>query len=162
MSHSITRSELERLTRSALPSSFPPSLNFLGNPEILCAPRVAIIGSRHPTYYGRSQAQHFAKALASAGVTVLSGAAIGIDTIANSTALSYGNTVAVLGSGLCVPYPRSNKSLIEQIGKGSGSLVLSELEAHEPPARWHFPRRNKIIAALSHFVLVIEAMPASG
>lgn len=162
MNHSISRSELERLTRSTLPPSFPTSLNFVGNPDILRAPRVAIVGSRHPTYYGRTQAHIFAKTLASAGVTVLSGAAIGIDTIVNSTALSHGQTVAILGSGLCVPYPRSNKKLIEQIGRGANALVLSELDAYEPPARWNFPRRNRLIAALSHFVLVIEAMPASG
>ena len=162
MIQSIPRSDLERLTRSTLPPSFPPTINFTGNPEILCAPRVAIVGSRHPTYYGRTQAQRFAEALATAGVTVLSGAAIGIDTIVNSTALSSGNTVAVLGSGLYVPYPRSNRKLIEQIGSRKNSLLLSELDPYEPPARWNFPRRNRIIAALSHFVLVIEAMPASG
>jgi DNA processing protein len=162
MIHSLSRTELEKLTRSSLPTSFPPSLNFTGNPEILSAPRVAIVGSRHPTYYGRSQAHYFAQTLASAGVTILSGAAIGIDTIVNSTALASGNTVAVLGSGLNMPYPRSNKKLIEQLGSRKNSLVLSELDPYEPPARWNFPRRNRIIAALSHFVLVIEAIPASG
>lgn len=162
MINSLSKSELERLTRTALPPFFPPQLNFAGAPDVLTQPRVAIIGSRHPTYYGRTQALHFARALASAGVTVISGAAIGIDTIANATALKVGSTIAILGSGLAVPYPRSNIRLLETIAHGPRSLVLTELDEDEPPTRWNFPRRNRIIAALSQFVLVIEAMPASG
>jgi DNA processing protein len=95
-------------------------------------------------------------------ICVVSGAAIGIDTIANNVAFHCGSTVAVLGSGLAVPYPRSNRTLFERMARSRNALVLSEFPDHEVAMRWNFPRRNRVIAALCDFLLVIEAAHASG
>lgn len=160
--HLLERSAIEALIGRGLPKSFPPQMHYVGAPALLKRRRVAIIGSRHPTFYGREQAAHFARVLASKGVSIVSGAAIGIDTIANTLAFHHGHSVAILGSGLGAPYPRSNLGLFQRMAQSPRGLILSEFEDHEAAVRWNFPRRNRVIAALCDFVLVIEAAVASG
>ncbi len=133
-----------------------------GNPSILASPRIAIIGSRHPTFYGREMAHLFAKELAKKGFTIVSGGAIGIDTIANRAALNYGKSCAVLGCGLDTAYPPSNLMLFRDLAASDRGLVISEFDDQTPPQKWNFPRRNRTIAALADFLLVIEATPTSG
>jgi DNA processing protein len=131
-----------------------------GRAELLRAPAlVAIVGTRAPTPYGTSQAQRFARALAAAGVGVVSGLARGIDEAAHSAALEAGGaTIAVLGSGVDRPWPGGE--LAERVAR-EGALV-SELEPGTPARRHHFPRRNRLISGLGDAVLVVEAAFASG
>ncbi|MEN9809194.1 MAG: hypothetical protein RLZZ488_761 [Pseudomonadota bacterium] len=154
--------QLAEFTARPLPADFPLAMRFLGEPNVLRQKRVAIVGSRQPTFYGREQAARFARTLAENGVCVVSGAAIGIDTVANLMAHAYGASVAVLGSGLAMPYPRSNLSLLSAMSRSGRGLILSEFPDQQRAEKWNFPRRNRIIAGLCDFLLVVEAGLASG
>jgi DNA processing protein len=122
---------------------------------------IAIVGSRKPTPYGISAAENISGELASMGFTIVSGMARGIDSLSHKGALrAGGRTIAVLGSGLDVPYPAENKGLMDKI-VGSG-YVVSEFPPGTPPDKENFPRRNRIISGLSFGVLVIEATADSG
>lgn len=123
---------------------------------------VAIVGSRKADPYGREVAESFARSLAAAGVTVVSGFARGVDAAAHRGALSApeGRTVAVLGCGIGVDYPAGHADLGNEIaGRGA---VVSELPFGAEPRAWHFPVRNRVIAALSAGTLVVQAAPRSG
>ncbi len=138
----------------------PPCLLFArGHLELLARPAVAIVGTRHHTAYGAEAADRIARELSEAGVVVVSGLARGIDGVAHRAALA-GGTIAVLGSALDVPYPRENRPLFHQIGMRG--LAFSEFAPGTPPLPYNFPQRNRIIAALSKAVVVVEARAESG
>ncbi len=122
---------------------------------------VAVVGSRKPTPYGVAVAERLASGLSSAGITVVSGMARGIDTAAHKGALKAGGrTIAVLGCGVDVVYPRENKRIMEEIA--SSGAVISEFPPGSEPGAWHFPVRNRIISGLSRAVVVVEAAARSG
>lgn len=140
-----------------------------GRPDVLRlrgslggARRVAIVGSRFPDEYGFDLARSIAAGLSRAGVTVVSGGALGIDAAAHEAALgAKGHTVAVLGTGVDVPYPARHRDLFERILAGGGAL-LSEQPDGTPGLKQNFPRRNRIISGLSEAVVVARAGERSG
>jgi len=143
----------------------PPVLYVIGvggAPLEPTRPAVAVVGSRRADSYGQEVAELFARVLAAAGVTVISGFAHGIDAAAHQGALASpgGTTVAVLGCGLGVDYPRGHSRLAEEIA-ARGALV-SEFPCGLSPRSWHFPVRNRVIAALAAGTLVVQAAPRSG
>lgn len=140
----------------------PPAALFVeGDPDALWQPQLAVIGSRNPTAGGRDNARDFASELSRQGMTITSGLASGIDSIAHEAALDAGGlTVAVLGTGLDCIYPASSRGLASRIVE-QGALV-SEFPPGTPARRSHFPSRNRIISGLSLGVLVIEAGMRSG
>ncbi len=138
----------------------PPVLYLKG--EIPPQPAISIIGSRKATEYGRDAAAFFAHSLAEAEVCIVSGFARGIDAAAHRGALttSSGHTIAVLGCGLGVLYPRGHSDLGEQIAQRGA--FLSEFPCGRPPKPMNFPIRNRVIAALGSGTLVVQATPRSG
>lgn len=144
---------------SQIPSP-PDQLWSRGLHELLGhTPRIAIVGSRSPTPYGEGQARRFAHALASRGITVVSGMARGVDHAAHLAALDVGGrTIAVLGCGVDRPWPAG--PLVQRIL--SEGMVLSEFEPGRAPRRHHFPLRNRIISGLACAVIVVEAAHNSG
>lgn len=126
--------------------------------EQLC---IALVGSRTATTYGANFTYQLSAALAKCGVVVISGMARGIDTMANTGALyGGGKTIAVLGCGINVPYPKENRELMKRISRQGG--ILSEFPPDSRPEAWHFPIRNRIICALSEGTVVVEAHKGSG
>lgn len=124
-------------------------------------PAVAVVGARRATPYGIKVAEEMGRGLAAAGVVVVSGMARGIDSAAHRGALrGEGGTVAVLGCGVDMAYPRENRKLMEEIvDRGA---VVSEFPPGTPPRPAHFPMRNRIISGLSQAVVVVEAAERSG
>jgi DNA processing protein len=125
------------------------------------APAVAVVGARKASDYGLEIAGWLGRELAAAGVTVVSGFAAGIDAAAHRGALETGATVAVLGCGLDFDYPRGQLELAARIVAGGGAR-LTEFPVGREPATWHFPVRNRLIAALARACVVVEAAPRSG
>jgi DNA processing protein len=139
----------------------PPFLFVKGNPRALLLPQMAIVGSRRCSYDGREAAHLLASGLSSHGLSICSGLAMGIDTVAHQAALHLGaGTVAVLGTGADIVYPSANRALAEQICE-IGALV-SELPLGSPAKGGHFPKRNRIISGMSLGVVVVEAALRSG
>jgi DNA processing protein len=139
----------------------PAVLYVRGDLGVLGAPQLAMVGSRNPTAGGKSTAREFAAWFARAGLTITSGLAIGIDTACHEGALAGGgSTVAVLGCGLDRVYPPQNRELADRIA--ASGAVISEFPPGTEPLPACFPQRNRIIAALSHGTLVIEAAQRSG
>ncbi len=140
----------------------PARLWIRGEPRAMDLPGVAIVGSRRCSQRGATIACWFARDLAAAGMAIVSGGARGIDAAAHRGALAAGGiTIAVLGTGLDRVYPPEHGNLFASIIHGGGALV-SEFAPEVGPAAAHFPRRNRIIAALSCVVLVVEAARRSG
>jgi DNA processing protein len=140
----------------------PPLMLFLeGRAELLHKPSVAVVGSRQATPQGLAHARQFAAALSQAGVTVVSGLAAGIDGAAHEGALrGEGATVAVIGTGPDIVYPRRHGGLWRSILQAG--LVVSEHAPGTPALAHHFPHRNRIIAGLTRATLVVEATLKSG
>jgi DNA processing protein len=139
----------------------PIALYVIGNPDLLNDPQLAIVGSRNPSAQGRETAHEFSEYLAGRGLAITSGLAVGIDSAAHRGALkAQGNTLAVLGSGVDVIYPRGNLRLAGEIQQ-QGALI-SGFPLGTPPRREHFPQRNGIIAGMSLGTLVVEAARRSG
>lgn len=140
----------------------PICLYTLGNKKLLNQKSIAIVGSRECSEYGKTISQAFAYLLAKDNISVISGLAKGIDTAAHSGALqAKGKTVAVIGTGIDLVYPKENKNLIDNILKNDG-LIVSEYALGTAPHKENFPRRNRIISGLSDGVLVVEAREKSG
>lgn len=144
----------------ALPD--PPFVLYaVGDPARLARPGLGIVGTRSPTEYGRRAAGRLAFDLARAGYAVVSGLARGIDAAAHAAALDAGGaTVGVLGHGVDQVYPLENRDLFRRVREHG--VLLTELAPGEPPLAGNFPRRNRLIAALSAGVLVVEMGERSG
>jgi DNA processing protein len=145
-----------RLTQLTDP---PPVLFVRGRLELLRRRCVALVGARRHTAYGAEATELLADGLSARGEIIVSGLARGIDGIAHRAALR-GGTIAVLGSGIDVPYPREHAALFERIA--ADGLLVSEFPPGEPAFKQNFPRRNRIIAALAQGVVVVEATERSG
>jgi DNA processing protein len=139
----------------------PPLLYFRGSLEKIDKPAVAIVGSRRCTFYGQEVAHRLAVELVAAGVSVISGMALGIDTAAHRGTLeSSGYTVAVLGCGVDQCYPPKNADLMQLII--ADGAVISEYPVGTEPLPFHFPQRNRVISGLSLGTVVVEATAKSG
>jgi DNA processing protein len=133
----------------------PPVLFARGEHSLLAGRVAAIVGTRRATAAGRATAKELAQELAAAGITVLSGLALGIDTAAHRGAMAVGSTVAVVGCGLDLCYPAQHQAIFEEIC--DQHLAISEWPPGTPPAPFRFPMRNRLIAALSEVVVVVES-----
>jgi DNA processing protein len=152
----------EEFPRPLLEIADPPFVLYaVGRVERLRLPAVAVVGSREASRYGRDVAWRLARELSAAGVTIVSGFARGVDAAAHEAALEGpGGTIAVLGCGLDVDYPREHRRLKERLA--AEGLLLSEYPPGTEPRPQNFPIRNRIIAGLSSGVVVVEASRRSG
>jgi len=149
--------------RALLDIADPPVLLYLkGDPSLLARPALAIVGARSATPQGVSNAHAFARALGEAGLTIVSGLALGIDAAAHRGALADpgGTTVAVIGTGADRVYPARNQALAREIA--AHGVIVSEYPLETPAHAHNFPRRNRLIAGLARGVLVVEAALGSG
>ena len=153
--------------QSLLNIADPPLMLYLMGAGELDGPAVAVVGSRNPTPQGAANAREFARALGLAGLTVVSGLALGVDAAAHEGALQSLQdrpgrlaTVAVVGTGLDRVYPQSHRDLAHRVARNG--MLVSEYPLGTPPLAANFPRRNRIIAGLSQGTLVVEAALQSG
>jgi DNA processing protein len=153
----------EEFPRRLLEIYDPPLCLYVkGELSALSHPGVAVVGTRHPTPYGVGMAERLSCDLAARGIIIISGLARGVDAAAHRGALNgKGKTVAVLGTGVDVAYPRENAKLIEPI-LSLGGAVISEFPIGTAPTPQNFPIRNRIISGLALGVLVVEAAEYSG
>ncbi len=148
--------------RVADTSGAPERLFVLGDASVLSRDSITVVGTRRPTADGLRAAFRFGRGIAASGIVVVSGLARGVDTKAHEGALQAGGiTIAVLAHGLDRIYPPENRRLAERVIEGGGCLV-SEYPPGTPPRRGNFPARNRILSALSHATVVIEAGEKSG
>jgi len=139
----------------------PPVIFFVGQRSLLNRPAAAIVGSRNATPQGQTNAREFAKALGRAGLTIVSGLALGIDASAHEGALcTDASTLAVIGTGADRVYPARNRDLARRIAQRGG--IVSEFVPGTPARKENFPRRNRLISGLARGVLVVEATLSSG
>ncbi len=140
----------------------PAELYVRGNLELFNNKCIAIVGARQCTEYGKNQAKRFANYLSKMGYTIVSGLAIGIDTVAHINSMENdGKTIAVMASGFNHIYPPENRLLVEKILE-NGGLVVTEYADDIEPDMHRFPKRNKIIAGLSIATILIESRYRSG
>ena len=140
----------------------PICLYVKGNKRILNEFSLAIIGCRENSNYGKEVAKAVAKGLAKKNIITVSGLARGIDSISHkSTLQAKGKTIAVIGSGLDIIYPRENINLAKEIIK-TGGVIISEYPLGTKPEKIHFPARNRIISGISNGIIVVEAKKKSG
>ena len=139
----------------------PLALHYAGDLSLLTRHSIAIVGSRRASPYAVNAAAHLTRDLVSCGLTIVSGLARGVDSAAHHAALEAGGkTVAVLGTGIDVIYPRSNRRLFQRIAEHG--LIVTEFPPGSPPKREHFPVRNRIISGLSLGTVIVEATRQSG
>jgi len=140
----------------------PPTLLYArGRIELLGRAALAVVGSRNATTQGERDAERFARAFSEAGLTIVSGLALGVDAAAHRGGLAAeGSTIAVLGTGIDFAYPSRNAALFEEIAENG--LLLSEFPLGTKAVAQNFPRRNRLISGLAQGCLVVEAAPASG
>ncbi|MBI9083846.1 MAG: DNA-protecting protein DprA [Desulfobacterales bacterium] len=139
----------------------PPPILYVYGRLTHSAPHIAVVGSRHPTAYGKATAHRLGADLATMGIVVVSGMALGIDTAAHEGSLHAGGpTTAVLGSGLDWIYPPENQRLFHRIAEAGA--VVSEFDLDAEPDRYHFPMRNRVISGMSLGTVVVEATRRSG
>ena len=160
--HSVITLADEAYPKLLLEIPDPPALLYArGRVDLLAGAALAIVGSRNATQQGEANAEALAKALSSAGFTIVSGLALGIDAAAHRGGLAgAGSTIAVLGTGIDVVYPSRNASLAAEIAERG--LLVSEFPLGTAPAAQNFPRRNRLISGLARGCLVVEAALASG
>lgn len=160
--HSVLTLADSQYPKQLLEIPDPPVLLYVaGDPGLLCLPAIAVVGSRNATPQGLENARRFAKALSDKGLTIVSGLALGIDTAAHTGGMQgRGSTIAVLGTGMDVIYPKRNEALAREI-EMKGALI-SEMPLGAPPKAGNFPRRNRLISGLSRGCLVVEAAIDSG
>jgi len=140
-----------------------PSLLFVQGEPRPRGPSVAVVGTRRPDLYGLAVARVLARVLSEAGVRVVSGGALGVDTEAHRGALEGpGGTTVVLAGGLGRPHPPSNRSLFRQVLWHPRGALVSEAPVKAPPCPYSFPRRNRLIAAMADAVVVVQAGVPSG
>jgi DNA processing protein len=139
----------------------PPLLYAIGRLELLRAPALAIVGSRNGTAQGVQHAEAFARALSDAGLTIVSGLALGIDAAAHRGGLAgLASSIAVVGTGADVVYPARNRELARALAENG--CIVSEFPLGTAPVASNFPRRNRLISGLARGCLVVEAALASG
>ena len=139
----------------------PISLYVKGNIEKLNNKNIGIVGCRECTTYGKKSAENFPNNLSKQNINIVSGLAKGIDSYAHLGSLNTGNTIAVLGNGLDIIYPKENLELANEIIKRGGTII-SEYPCGTKPDKMKFPARNRIISGISSGIIVIEAKEKSG
>lgn len=155
----MSQSIVETISELGVMKTYPKELFYKGNLDLLKRPKVSIVGTRRPLNYTRQYTYALARALAKRGVCVVSGAAMGADTIAHEGA-GASNTIAVVANGLDIRYPVVNKNLIECIeNKG---LMLSQFNDGFRATGWSFVVRNEVVVALGDILIVTEAELNSG
>jgi DNA processing protein len=163
------RADMDTVILQRENEQYPNSLEKLGDPplylyvkgRLFSGPKVAIVGSRKPDLSAVRFASRLAADLSAQGIGIVSGGAMGIDTAAHKGAIEGGGlTISVIGSGFSYLYPTENKELFEMI-EAQGALVTEYHDA-QPPTKWTFPKRNRIIAAFSDAVVVVQAATRSG
>jgi DNA processing protein len=159
--HIVTLAD-ETYPRALLETADPPAVLYAhGRLPLLQHPAIAIVGSRNATAQGMANAEQFARALSAAGLTIVSGLALGIDAAAHRGGLAGpSSTLAVLGTGIDVIYPQRNAELAAEIARRG--LLLSEFPLGTAAVAHNFPRRNRLISGLGRGCLVVEAAVASG
>ena len=148
----------KRLKEIYLP---PVVLFYKGRLELFNRLSIGIVGARNHTEYSKEALEYLLPDILERKVSIISGLARGVDSLAHQLTLELkGETIAVIGNGINISYPKENKALYDAIGKKG--LILSEYPLDSPPLKFHFPYRNRIIAGLSHGLCVIEARLHSG
>ncbi len=149
------------LLSDVLDDDAPIVLYYLGDISLIKTQCFAVVGARRITRYGRDVTEKFTRDLTTSGFTIISGMARGVDSVAHTECLNFeGKTIAVLGSGIDVVYPKENRDLYCRIA--TTGLIISEFPLGTEPLPYNFPQRNRIITALSCGVLVTEAGMKSG
>lgn len=142
-----------------LMKTYPKDIYYLGNTDLLKNKKISIVGARRPNQYARTITHELSHKLSKQGITIVSGGAMGIDTIAHKAA-ALDNTIMVAGTGLHKRYPSINKNMIKDIEEKG--LVLSLFEENTPSFIYNFPIRNELVVALGDILIVSFAEPNSG
>lgn len=167
MTDTIYRKDFPELLKQIPDRAIPAKLYYRGNISLLHDDEtkfLCVVGSRRHTQYGKEVIERLLAPLKDYNVVIISGLAYGVDTIAHQVALENNiPTIAIPGSGISPDaiYPRAHRGIAEEIIR-EGGLILSEFEPDATPQPWYFPQRNRIMAGLSHAVLIIEAADRSG